>query len=146
MDEVKLLIRGGVDPQAFKTAFQALINNHDIDPTNVRGFERKGADMLIRVAVPADQPKAAIARTFDNAYEKALPESTTQALPTAERQNKQEFIDFANKSIDRISSVLSNLNITNMNNQLIQAMAVFIRAEMPILLAARSTWAKSAVR
>ncbi|ESA35657.1 hypothetical protein N836_10805 [Leptolyngbya sp. Heron Island J] len=59
----------------------------------MRGFERKGADVLIRVAVPGEHAKTDIARTFDNSYEKALPESTAQVLLTAERQNKQEFID-----------------------------------------------------
>ncbi|MEM7794275.1 MAG: pentapeptide repeat-containing protein [Cyanobacteria bacterium P01_C01_bin.118] len=121
MDEVKLLIRDGVDPQAFKTAFQALMGKHDIDPANVRGFERKGSDVLIRVAVPPDQSKADVARTFDTHYEKALPESATQKLLEAERKSKQEIIQLANKSIDSISTVLSNLTInttamTNSNN------------------------------
>ena len=121
MDEVKLLIRGGVDPQAFQIAFQALMKSHDINPTDVRGFERKSADALIRVVVPSDQRKADIARTFDNTYEKALPESTAQALLTAEQQSRQEIIQLANKSIDSISAVLSNLTInttamTNSNN------------------------------
>ncbi|MEO0803872.1 MAG: pentapeptide repeat-containing protein [Cyanobacteria bacterium J06642_2] len=116
MDEVKLLIRGGVDPQAFKSAFQALMQTHDIKPTDVRGIERKDTDVLIRIAVPSTQPKAEVARTFETTYDRALPESTAQALLEAERQNKQEIIQLANKSIDSISSVLSNFTITNMNN------------------------------
>ncbi|MEM6254206.1 MAG: pentapeptide repeat-containing protein [Cyanobacteria bacterium P01_D01_bin.156] len=121
MDEVKLLIRGGVDPQAFKTAFQALIRNHDIAPANVHSFEHKGSDVLIRVAVPVDQVKGDIARTFDTNYEKALLESTAQKLLEAEKRSKQEIIQLANKSIDSISTVLSNLTInttamTNSNN------------------------------
>ena len=120
-DVVNLLIRVGVVPHAFYAAFQTLMSSHDVNPTNVRGFERKGADMLIRVAVPSDQSKADIARTFDAAYSKALPSSATQALLTAERQSKQEIIQLANKSIDSISTVLSNLTInttamTNSNN------------------------------
>ncbi|MBE7381067.1 MAG: pentapeptide repeat-containing protein [Leptolyngbya sp. SIO1E4] len=111
LDEVKILIRGGVDPQAFKTAFQALMQQHQITPNNVRGLQRKGADVLMTVAAPPDQPKPEIARTFDTAYEKALPATTAQALLEAERRNKQEFVEFANKSIDRISHVLSNLTI-----------------------------------
>jgi hypothetical protein len=113
LDEVKLLIRGGVNPQAFKTAFQALMEQHQITPENVRSIEHKDADVMISVAAPIDQPKPEIARTFDNAYEKALPASTAQALLESERRSKAELIQLANKSIDSISSVLSNLTIQN---------------------------------
>lgn len=113
LDEVKLLIRSGVDPQAFKVAFQALMQNHQITPEAVRGIQRKDADVLISIAAPADQPKPDIARTFDNAYEKALPAATAQALLESERRSKAELIQLANKSIDSISSVLSNLTIQN---------------------------------
>ncbi|NEQ53096.1 MAG: pentapeptide repeat-containing protein [Leptolyngbya sp. SIO3F4] len=121
MDEVKLLIRDGIEPQAFKMAFQSLIGKHDISSTDVRGFERKGSDILIRVAVPPHHSKEDIARTFDANYEKALPVSKAEALLEAEHRSKQEIIQLANKSIDSISTVLSNLTInttamTNSNN------------------------------
>ncbi|MGF1523839.1 MAG: pentapeptide repeat-containing protein [Leptolyngbyaceae cyanobacterium] len=121
LDEVKILIRGGVDPQAFKVAFQELMRKHQITPQAVRSIQRKGPDVLMSVAASPDQAKPDIARTFDIAYEKALPTATAQALLEAERRHKQEFVDFADKSIDRISRVLSNLTIqstamTNSNN------------------------------
>jgi uncharacterized protein YjbI with pentapeptide repeats len=118
LDEVRLLIRGGVDPQAFKTAFQALMENHNITPGDVRSIARRDGDVLIDVAIPAGAAKPDVARTFDSAYETALPASTAQALLEAERRSKQDLIQLANKSIDSISSVLSNLtiNTTAMNH------------------------------
>jgi uncharacterized protein YjbI with pentapeptide repeats len=112
LDEVRLLIRGGVDPQAFKTAFQALMENHGIAPGDVRSISRRDGDVLIDVAIPASIAKPDVARTFDSAYEKALP-AAAQALLEAERRSKQDLIQLANKSIDSISSVLSNLTIHN---------------------------------
>lgn len=111
MDEVKLLIRGGVDPQAFRIAFQALMTQHQILPDHVRGFQRKGSDVLISVTLPPNQAKPDVAQTFEAAYEQALPAATAQALLEAERRNKQDLIQLANKSIDSISHVLSNLTI-----------------------------------
>lgn len=128
LDEVKLLIRGGVDPQAFKVAFQELMRKHQITPDDVRGIQRKGADVLMSVAVPSNQSKPDIARTFDTAYERALPESTAQALLEAERRSKQDIIQLANKSIDSISQVLSNLTINNMNNPINTGNSSFINA------------------
>ena len=118
LDEVRLLIRGGVDPQAFKTAFQALMENHGIAPRDVRSISRRDGDVLIDVAIPASVAKPDVARTFDSAYEIALPAATAQALLEAERRSKQDLIQLANKSIDSISSVLSNLtiNTTAMNH------------------------------
>jgi uncharacterized protein YjbI with pentapeptide repeats len=113
LDEVRLLIRGGVDPQAFKAAFQALMENHGIAPGDVRSISRCDGDVLIDVAIPASAAKPDVARTFDSAYEKALPAATAQALLEAERRSKQDIIQLANKSIDSISSVLSNLTIHN---------------------------------
>ena len=118
LDEVRLLIRGGVDPQAFKAAFQALMENHGIAPRDVRSISRRDGDVLIDVAIPASVAKPDVARTFDSAYEIALPAATAQALLEAERRSKQDLIQLANKSIDSISSVLSNLtiNTTAMNH------------------------------
>ena len=111
LDEVKILIRGGVDPQAFKAAFQDLMQKHQITPASVRSLQRRGPDVLMGVAVPPDQPKPEVTRTFDATYEKALPESTAHALLKAERRSRQDIIALANRSIDSISLVLSNLTI-----------------------------------
>lgn len=113
LDEVRLLIRGGVDPQAFKTAFQALMENHGIAPGDVRSISRRDGDVLIDVAIPAGVAKPDVARTFDSTYETALPAAAAQALLEAERRSKQEIIQLANRSIDSISTVLSNLTIHN---------------------------------
>jgi uncharacterized protein YjbI with pentapeptide repeats len=117
LDEVKILIRGGVDPKAFKAAFQELMKKYQIKPESIQTLKRKGTFDIIGIAVPPGQHKKDIAHTFDAAYEKALPASTAQALLEAERQNKQDIIALANRSIDNMSQVFSKITIYNDMNQ-----------------------------
>ncbi|MDB9526814.1 pentapeptide repeat-containing protein [Oscillatoria sp. CS-180] len=120
IDEVKLLIKGGVDPQAFRAAFRELMQQHQITPESVRGIQRKRADVLVSVAAPPDQPKPEIARTFDTAYEKALPASTAQALLASEQRHNQDLMSII-RSLKPSEQSAPNLTIhtnamTNSNN------------------------------
>ena len=69
LEEVKLLIRNGVDPKAFQHAFQAVMRQHpQITPQSITGIKLMGNDVMATMQVPAGSDKAAIEHTFDAEY------------------------------------------------------------------------------
>ncbi len=69
LEEVKLLIRNGVDPKAFLHAFQAVMQQHpQITPQSLTGIKLIGNDVMATLQVPNGTDKAAIEQTFDAQY------------------------------------------------------------------------------
>jgi uncharacterized protein YjbI with pentapeptide repeats len=69
LEEVKLLIRHGVDPKAFQHAFQAVMRQHpQITPQSLTGIQLIGNDVMATLQVPAGTDKASVEHTFDGEY------------------------------------------------------------------------------
>jgi uncharacterized protein YjbI with pentapeptide repeats len=69
IEEVKLLIKNGVDPKAFQAAFQELMRLHpQITPESLTGIKRMGNDVLATLQVPAEVDKGEIERDFFAGY------------------------------------------------------------------------------
>jgi hypothetical protein len=58
IEEVKLLIKNGVDATAFQQAFQEVMRQHpQITPAAITGLKTSGNDILITLQAPADEDK-----------------------------------------------------------------------------------------
>jgi uncharacterized protein YjbI with pentapeptide repeats len=69
IEEVKLLIKNGVDPKAFQAAFQEVMRLHpQITPESLTGIKRMGNDVLATLQVPAEVDKGEIERDFFAKY------------------------------------------------------------------------------
>ena len=76
IEEVKLLIKNGVDAQAFQQAFQELMRQHpQITPESITGLKKSGHDVLVTLEAPVSVDKGAVERTFFNEYNAVLLEN-----------------------------------------------------------------------
>lgn len=65
IEEVKLLIKNGVDARAFQQAFQEVMRQHpQITQESVTGLKRSGNDLLVTLQAPASVDKGAVEQTF----------------------------------------------------------------------------------
>jgi uncharacterized protein YjbI with pentapeptide repeats len=99
IEEVKLLIKNGVDPKAFQAAFQEVMRLHpQITPESLTGIKRMGNDVLATLQVPAEVDKGEIERDFfaeynaqrlENAELKGLLEGERRVNDIQRSQNAQ---------------------------------------------------------
>jgi uncharacterized protein YjbI with pentapeptide repeats len=69
IEEVKLLIKNGVDPNAFQAAFLEVMRLHpQITPESLTSIKRMGNDVLATLQVPAEVDKGEIERDFFAKY------------------------------------------------------------------------------
>jgi uncharacterized protein YjbI with pentapeptide repeats len=70
MDTVQILLRDGMNREAFAAAFQELMQkNPDITRESISAIERKGSDALLTLEVAPDADKAKISQDFLKPYE-----------------------------------------------------------------------------
>ena len=69
MNTVEVLLRNGMNPEAFNLAFQKLmVENPEITPASIQGLQKKGDDVLVTIEVPEGTDKAKIERDFLEPY------------------------------------------------------------------------------
>ncbi|WP_271251753.1 pentapeptide repeat-containing protein [Pseudanabaena sp. Chao 1811] len=72
---VQLLIRNGINREAFIAAWEKLTEDYpDINPDDIQEIKKKGQDVELTVAVPEDTDKGKFERSFDSGYETKLKE------------------------------------------------------------------------
>ncbi|MEM8504113.1 MAG: pentapeptide repeat-containing protein [Cyanobacteria bacterium P01_D01_bin.1] len=103
LDEVQILIRNGIDPIAFRTAFQQLTEkNPAITQGAIKSVTKQGEDVLITLQVPEEVDKAEVERDFDSGYQLGLKEGRTAAmLESAPKFEKLAFL-LAEKDVTTI--------------------------------------------
>lgn len=70
MNTVQLLLRNGVNREAFAAAFQQLMQEHpDLSYDSIVGIEKKDGDVLLTLEVPDTADKAEVSRSFLQPYE-----------------------------------------------------------------------------
>ena len=70
MDTVQILLRDGMNREAFAAAFQELMQkNPDITYESILAIERKGSDALLTLEVAPDADKAKVSQDFLKPYE-----------------------------------------------------------------------------
>jgi uncharacterized protein YjbI with pentapeptide repeats len=81
MTTVQILLKNGINPEAFTDAFQKLMQDFpDITPESIEGMDRKGNDVLLTIKVQEGTDKGKIEQTWDEVY---------QARLEAQRQTEQ---------------------------------------------------------
>jgi len=95
LEEVKILIRGGLDPKAFRLAFeevrrqQPLISEHSL--TSIRRSP-SGEDVMATFQVPQGTDKPAFEQSFDTTYRALqLEQARTQGLLEGQRQRAEDY-------------------------------------------------------
>ncbi|MFM6129190.1 MAG: pentapeptide repeat-containing protein [Sphaerospermopsis kisseleviana] len=92
IEEVKLLIKNGVDFQAFQQAYQEVMRQHpQITPESLTGIRRIGNDVLVTLQPSAPVDKGAVEQTLSAEYSLKLENARLQAqLEGAQRVGEVE--------------------------------------------------------
>jgi len=105
---VQILIKKGIDPEAFTVAFQKLMQDFpDITSESIQGIEKKENDVLLTLKVPEEADKGKIEQIFDEVYQARLDEQL---------KAKDEIIAIQKQQYEFIKSLAMqpvNFNITN---------------------------------
>lgn len=117
LDTVQILIRNGVDPQAFQAAFdKVMAENPDITRESIQGIEKQGHDVLLTLQVPEGTDKAKVERTWDEGYQAGLKAGYTSGLLEGQTQRANDVREIALGFGQALSSMQISNQITNMNN------------------------------
>jgi uncharacterized protein YjbI with pentapeptide repeats len=105
LEEVKLLIRNGVDPKAFHHAFHAVMQQHpQITPKSLTGIKLIGNDVMATLQVPAGSNKSAIEHTFDAKYlAMELENAHLKGLLAGERRRADDHRDHVQQALQAVA-------------------------------------------
>ncbi|MEO0825822.1 MAG: pentapeptide repeat-containing protein [Cyanobacteria bacterium J06635_15] len=90
LDTVQILIRQGIHPQIFKETVEQLMARYDLSTDAIQGFEKKGEDVLLTVAVPPETDKGQFEQDFDELQALKLAAAKTQGLLEGERKRADD--------------------------------------------------------
>jgi uncharacterized protein YjbI with pentapeptide repeats/uncharacterized protein YneF (UPF0154 family) len=69
LNTLQLFLRDGMNPQAFREAFDKIIeDNPEITYDSIQSVEKKGKDVLVTVEVPPDKDKGQLEKQFNQTY------------------------------------------------------------------------------
>lgn len=112
MTTVQLLLRDGIHPEAFKAAFERLMQeNPEITPDAIQAVERKGNDVLVTLIVPEDVDKGKIEREWDEVYQARLEAQKNAALLEAANSHKEDIKQITLAVVSNLSGLLSNFTV-----------------------------------
>jgi uncharacterized protein YjbI with pentapeptide repeats len=128
IEEVKLLIKNGVDAKAFQQAFQEVMRQHpQITPESLTGLKRIGNDVLATLQPSAPVDKGAVEQTFFAEYTAAQLEiARLQGLLEGERRvnemhnqraeeqrhHSAQLAELAGRLVPPVPSTLQPANVT----------------------------------
>ena len=95
LNVVQLLIRNGINPEAFIAAWAKLTADYpDLSPDDIQEIKKKGTDVELTVAVPENTDKGKFEHSFDGSYETKLKEieAKYQAQLSAEKDRTIETV------------------------------------------------------
>ncbi len=73
MTTVQILLKDGINPEAFTAAFQKLMKEFpDITPESIQGVEKKENDILLTLKVPEGTDKGKVEQIWDEVYQARL--------------------------------------------------------------------------
>ncbi|MEO1094506.1 MAG: pentapeptide repeat-containing protein [Cyanobacteria bacterium J06638_28] len=113
LDTVQILIRNGVDPEAFRAAFEKVMaDNPSITRDAIKAVEKQDNDVLLTLQVPEGTDKAQVERSWDEGYQSGLKAGYTSGLLEGQTQRADDVKEVALG----FSQILSSIQINNMNN------------------------------
>lgn len=113
MNIVQILLRDGMNPEAFQHAWQNLVT--DCPDATMQAIERKGNDVLVTLEVPENADKGEIERHFLDAYEARLQAARTSGELEAEKRHHQDMKDLALAALGGDRFPIFNLNQHSQN-------------------------------
>jgi len=91
VDTLQILLRDGINPDAFRAAFIRLTAEHpELTPDSIQSVEKKGTDALITLAVTSDTDKAKVEQDFTAAYKASFPTAADRAPCDSQETDMQE--------------------------------------------------------
>ncbi|WP_052288291.1 pentapeptide repeat-containing protein [Leptolyngbya iicbica] len=90
LDTVQILIRQGIHPQVFRDTLAQLMADYHLPDDAVQGYERKGEDMLVTVAVPPGTNKGKFEQDFDELQALKLEAARARGLLEGERKRADD--------------------------------------------------------
>ncbi|NEQ85264.1 MAG: pentapeptide repeat-containing protein, partial [Moorea sp. SIO2I5] len=121
INTVQILLRNGVNPEAFRQAFQELMaENPEITGDSIQAIERKGNDVLVTLEVSESIDKGKVERQFLEVYEARLEDAITIAFIKGKLESEQEantrYDNIFNNFINAFTSNQSSNPILNFTN------------------------------
>ncbi|MEG4447185.1 pentapeptide repeat-containing protein [Microcoleus sp. AT9_B5] len=106
METVQILLKDGINPEAFVAAFQKLMQEFtDIKPESIQGFEKKDNDILLTLKVPEGTGKGKVEQIWDEVYQARL-ESQRQA---EQLKAKDEIISIQKHYVDVFEELMKGV-------------------------------------
>ncbi|AOY80249.1 pentapeptide repeat-containing protein [Moorena producens JHB] len=114
INTVQILLRNGVNREAFRQAFQKIMaDNPAITSDSIQAIEKKGNDVLLTLEVPEATDKGNLERQILAVYEARLEAAKQTALLEAERSHNQDMKEFVRAAFTSNQSSNPILNFTN---------------------------------
>jgi uncharacterized protein YjbI with pentapeptide repeats len=133
---VQLLIRNGINREAFITAWENLTADYpDLSPDDIQEIKKKGKDVELTVVVPEDTDKGKFEHNFDRSYETKLKE--IEAKYQAQLESKDAMILLQKQNITDIKEILHLAKSPNINvNPTFQNEAKAVAEQNPVTIKA----------
>ncbi|NEO42456.1 MAG: pentapeptide repeat-containing protein [Moorea sp. SIOASIH] len=114
INTVQILLRNGVNPEAFRQAFQKIMaENPAITSDSIQAIEKKGNDVLITLEIPEATDKGNFERQFLAVYEARLEAAKQTALLEAEKSHSKDFKEIVRATLTSHNSLNPIISLTN---------------------------------
>jgi len=136
LNVVQLLIRNGINREAFIAAWQKLTEEYpDLNPDDIQEIKKKGQDVELTVAVSEETDKGKFEHNFDHSYETKLKE--IEAKYQAQLESKEAMILLQKQSITDIKEILQIAKSSNINfSPTFQTEAKAVAEQNPVTITA----------
>jgi uncharacterized protein YjbI with pentapeptide repeats len=118
IETVQILIKDGLNPEAFTAAFQKLMQEFpDITPESIQGVEKKENDVLLTLKVPEGTDKGKVEQIWDEVYQARL----EAQMRTEQLKSKDEIIAIQKQHNDVLEDLVKAGYTKNLNlNELVK--------------------------
>jgi hypothetical protein len=114
MNTVQILLRNGINSEAFHLAFQKIMEeNPEITPDSIQAIEKKGNDVLVTLEVPEETNKGKLEKQFFEVYELRLAAQHQAQLLEAETRHSRDIKEITIAALMNNPSSSPIFNLTN---------------------------------
>lgn len=114
MSTVQILLRNGINSEAFHLAFQKIVEeNPEITPNSIQAIEKKGNDVLVTLEVPQETDKGKLEQQFFEVYELRLATQHQAKLLEAETRHSRDIKEITIAALMNNPSSNPIFNLTN---------------------------------
>lgn len=115
MNVVQILLRHGLEPEAFQKAWQQLMA--DYPEATLQATERKGEDLLVTLEVPENADKSQVERWFVEAHEAKLKEQKLAGILEGQQSHAQDLKELLLQKLSHPNTIhIKNISQTMNNN------------------------------